>query len=201
MEPTAARAHAHDDTPHEDHSVCIAATWADYQRHLKLRGDSARPRLTYDAGVLEIMAPSENHEQIAAALEHLVAAYCDERGIDYTALRSWTLKSKALGKGLEPDACFAFGAVRKRSVPDLAIEVVWTAGGKDKLPLYLALGVREVWVWRRGVIVAYLRRAKRYQPARRSELLEGVDLDELVACVGEPTTSAAVRRFRAHLRR
>ena len=189
-----------DDAPHEDHSVRFAASWADYQRHLKSRGESARPRLTFDADTLEIMSPSDNHEHIAHALEHLVSAYCDERDLDYTALGSWTLTSKKLGKGLEPDACFVFGA-RKRRVPDLAIEVVWTAGRVDKLPLYLALGVREVWIWRRGAITAYLRRAKRYQPAQRSEVLEGIDLAELAACVGEPTTSAAVKRLRAHCRR
>lgn len=198
---TARRLQPHDDAPHEDHSVRLAASWADYQRHLKLRGESSRPRLTYDSGQLEIMAPSEDHETIGDAIHDLVATYCQELDIEYTGVGSWTLKSKPLGKGLEPDACFVFGKRGSAKAPDLAIEVVWTSGSLDKLPIYLALGVREVWVWQRGKITAYVKRGKRYQPSKHSELLKGIDLVELVACIDEPSTSAAVKRFRAHCRR
>jgi hypothetical protein len=40
-----------------------------------------------------------------------------------------------------------------------------------------------------------------YKPAARSVALPGIDLAELAACVDEPSTSAAVKRFRAHCRR
>ncbi len=37
-----------------------------------------------------------------------------------------------------------------REAPDLAIEVIWTSGGIDKLESYRGLGVGEVWFWREG---------------------------------------------------
>jgi len=198
---TARRLQPYDDAPHEDHAVRVPASWSDYQRHLKLRGESARPRLTFDGEQLELMAPSPDHEIISRAIASLVATYCDEHDVEYTGVGSWTLKSKPLAKGLEPDASFIFGKRGSAKVPDLAIEVMWTAGGVDKLPIYLALGVREVWIWQRGKITAYCKRGKRYQPSKHSELLDGIDLVELVACIAEPSTSAAVKRFRAHCRR
>jgi Uma2 family endonuclease len=191
----------HDDAPHEDHSVRLAASWADYQRHLKLRGESARPRLTFDGEQLEIMAPSPDHETISRTIHDLVATYCQELDIDYTAVGSWTLNSKKLGVGLEPDECYVFGPRGRAKVPDLAIEVVWTSGGLDKLDIYRPLGVREIWVWQRGKVVPYVLRRSGYKPAARSLALPGIDLAELAACIGEPSTSAAVKRFRTHLRR
>lgn len=199
MGTNTARPLVHDDAPHEDHSVRLVASWADYQRHIKLRGEASRPRLTFADGVLEIMSPSENHEEIAFVLERLVAVFCEEHDIEYTGAGSWTLKSKQLGKGLEPDACFIFGKRGSRRVPDLAIEVVWTSGSLDKLDIYRALGVREVWVWQRGKVVPHVLRRSGYKPAARSAALPGIDLAELAACVAEPSTSAAVKRFRAHL--
>jgi len=201
MATNTARPIVHDDAPHEDHSVRLAASWADYQRHLKLRGESARPRLTFSDGVLEIMAPSPDHEAISRTIHDLVAAYCQERDIDYTAVGSWTLSSKKLGKGLEPDECYIFGPRGSAKVPDLAIEVVWTSGGLDKLDIYRPLGVREVWVWQRGKVVPHVLGRSGYKPATRSVALPGVDLGELAACIGEPSTSAAVKRFRAYCRR
>jgi len=34
-----------------------------------------------------------------------------------------------------------------KDLPDIAIEVVLTSGGIEKLPVYAGLGVREVWFW------------------------------------------------------
>ncbi|MEG4506483.1 Uma2 family endonuclease [Microcoleus sp. F6_B4] len=39
----------------------------------------------------------------------------------------------------------------KKAIPDLAIEVVFTSGGIDKLQLYKRLGIPEVWFWEDGV--------------------------------------------------
>jgi Uma2 family endonuclease len=201
MASNTARRLNHDDAPHKDHIVRLTASWSDYASLLRQRGESSCPRLTFDGEHLEIMAPSEDHETISRTLHSLVATYCDERDIDYTAVGSWTLGGKKLGKGLEPDECYVFGPRGSAKVPDLAIEVIWTSGGMDKLDIYRALGVREVWVWRTGKIVPHVLRRSGYKPAARSVALPGIDLAELAACVDEPSTSAAVKRFRAHCRR
>lgn len=55
-------------------------------------------------------------------------------------------------RGAEPDECYVFGEDPDPERPDLAIEVIWISGGMNKLEIYRALGVAEVWHWRRGRI-------------------------------------------------
>jgi Uma2 family endonuclease len=85
--------------------------------------------------------------------------------------------------------------------PDLAIEVIWTAGGLDKLEAYAKLGVREVWHWRRGRISVHVLRGGRYRRASGSKVLPGIDLDQLASFLDRESTSAAIRAYRAALRR
>ena len=60
----------------------------------------------------------------------------------FTAVGSWTLKSKKHKRGAEPDECYIFGK-KKTNRPDLAIEVEWSSGGIDKLDVYRKLGVHS----------------------------------------------------------
>jgi len=98
----------------------------------------------------------------------------------------------------EPDECYSIGPAGE--LPALAIEVIWTSGGLDKLEVYRRLGLREIWVWQRGDIAVFVLRGDRYEVAQRSELLPQVDLDFVRALLGSPTQSAAVRELRARLR-
>jgi len=191
-----------DDVPHEDHSVVLrGVTWADYQRMLEIRGDHSAPRLTYLEGRLEIMSPSKSHEALKSLLGRLVEVYCIENGIEFSALGSWTLESKELDRGVEPDECYVLGAARDAQRPDLAIEVVWTSGGLDKLEVYRKLGVREVWFWRRGQLTPHVLQGERYEEAPASAALPGIDLVELASFLDRTTTSAAIRDYQQALRR
>ena len=66
----------------------------------------------------------------------------------------------------------------------MAIEVVWTSGGIDKLEVYRQLGVREVWFYERGSLRFFaLRRRKgreRYAENPLSELLPRLPRDLLL---------------------
>jgi Uma2 family endonuclease len=42
--------------------------WADYERLVEIRGESAVPRMTYLQGELELMTPSHPHERIKKML-------------------------------------------------------------------------------------------------------------------------------------
>src|SRR5690606_32467302 len=121
--------------PHEDHYVRLyGVNWADYLRLLEVRGDRSVPRLTYLKGTLEIMSPSHTHERIKSFIGRLVDTWCLERGVEFTPFGSWTLKSKKNERGAEADECYIFGSnPAAKSRPDLAIEVIWTSGGIDKL--------------------------------------------------------------------
>ncbi|MBX3472126.1 MAG: Uma2 family endonuclease [Planctomycetes bacterium] len=83
--------------------------------------------------------------------------------------------------------------------PHLAIEVVWTSGGLDKLEVYRKLGVQEVWTWRKGRILVHALRGDCYEGLARSELLPGLDLEQLTSFLDRPTTFDAIRDYRAAL--
>lgn len=191
-----------EDEPREDHYVHLhGVTWADYIRILEIRGDHSAPRITYLEGTLEIMSPSRTHDEIKSYIGCLVEAWCLERGVEFTPYGSWTLKSKREKRGAEADECYVFGPTpRRKRRPDIAIEVVWTSGGIDKLNVYSKLGVREVWYWEDGRIQVHVLRGSVYEPASESQALPGIDLVQLVGFLDRPTASRAILDYRAALR-
>jgi len=197
----AARLDEHDETPAEDRIVVLrGATWADYQRVLEVRGENPVPRIAYLPGVLELMTPSRSHESLKSFIGRLVEVWCQENQIEFSPFGSWTLERKAETCGLEPDECYVFGAASEPERPDLAIEVVWTSGGIDKLGIYAKLGVREVWFWRRGRITAHLLQGDEYVESGESAVLPGIDLAEIARHLDRPTASQAIREYRAALK-
>ena len=196
----AQRLEDHDDTPVEDKIVVLRGLrWSDYQRMLEVRGDAAVPRLAYSNGELEIMTPSRPHESIKSRIGRLVEVWCLEKGVEFSPYGSWTLEKKAAERGLEPDECYVFGQVAEPERPDLAIEVVWTAGGLKKLDIYASLGVPEVWFWRRGRITVHLLDGGAYREAPSSEALPGIDVAQLASFLDRPTASQGIREYRAAL--
>jgi Uma2 family endonuclease len=184
----------------EDQRVILHdVTWSQYEAILAIRGDGGGVRLTYLNGELELMSPSLDHEAIKTTMARLLEAYAEERGLTLNGYGSWTVRSAPRARSAEPDECYVLGEHRP-SRPDIAIEVIWTSGGLDKLDVYRGLGVREVWIWREGRIEVHALRGERYQPMARSEVLPDLDLDEMASFVGGPDQTAAVRAFRGRLR-
>lgn len=183
--------------PADDIIVLRDVTWADYQRLLEIRGDRPVPRLTYLEGALELMTPSRPHESLKSMIGCLVEAWCLERGVGITPYGSWTHESKEAERGVEPDECYVLGDATEPERCDLAIEVVWSSGGLDKLEVYRKLAVREVWIWKAGAIGVHALRAGRYEPVDRSEVLGGIDLDELLRFVDVRPMTRAVTEYRA----
>jgi Uma2 family endonuclease len=171
-------------------------TWSGYDAQLALRGDAPVPRVAYLDGAMELMSPSRDHERIKSYLGRLVEAYALVRGIDLSPYGSWTLRHAAKASGLEPDECYIIGSDQRAERPDLAIEVVWTSGGIDKLEIYRRLGVPEVWVWRDGLITIHALHGDAYEVALESTQLSGIDVRELGACLEHPTVMQAVRAYR-----
>lgn len=192
-----------DESPSEDHIVLLAhATWADYERLLRMRGEHSAPRIAFLEGMVEIMSPSDSHEGIKSLVARLVEAWCDVHAVDFSPFGAWTLKKKSERRGVEPDECYVIGDVRPRpSRPDFAIEVVWTGGGLDKLEIYRKLGVSEVWIWENGRLEAHvLGRGLRYQRRETSEILHGIDLAHLASFVTlSRPASRVIREYRGAL--
>ena len=173
--------------------------WWQYEMLLDARGDGARPRLAYRNGDLELMSSSREHEKYGSLLGRLIEAYAIWAEIELCPYGSWTLKQAVEEKGAEPDECYIFGADQAKAVPDLVIEVIWTSGGIDKLDIYLALRVSEVWFWKDERLEAYALRGDRYEVVARSAFLPELDLGLLGSLLDRPTLNQARRDLLAAL--
>lgn len=132
--------------------------WETYEKLVEEDPGRSAPRFFYDRGVLEIVSPSFEHEQIARVIASLVTELAVELEFDLVGAGSTTFKREDLSRGFEPDASFYFSenAVKvrgKRRIsldagdppPDLVVEVDIMSPSASKLPIYARLGVAEVW--------------------------------------------------------
>jgi Uma2 family endonuclease len=191
----------------EDRYITDGVSWHDYEALLAKRGDSPGCRVIYLDGVLEIMAPSRRHESGKTRIGTLLEIYFLETDTEYFPLGSATFRLQEQRGGVEPDESYCLGA--EKEFPDLAIEVVLTSGGINRLEVYRRLGVREVWFWQNNRFSLYrLREASPvqfahtygYEALTRSELLPALDVELLAECVRHTNPLTAAREFRKRLR-
>jgi Uma2 family endonuclease len=186
-----------------DHFVYLQGRWEDYERLLTMRGESSVPRITYLEGLIELMSPSRYHEIDKTRFARLLEAWAEEAGVDLEGYGSWTLKKKRAKRGAEADECYTVNrrAVGERDRPDIAIEVIWTSGGIDKLEVYRKLGVREIWFYERGSLRFFALRHEAaddvYRETPASEVLPQLPIALLLAAMQEPDQTSAVRALRA----
>ena len=141
--------------PREQRFLLQNVIWQGYLQFLDAVGD--RPvRLTYDRGNLELMSPSYRRATYASLLGRFVEAVTEELNIPMKSGRCTTFRRRDLDRDLEPDHCYYVQHVaqlRGRTEidltrdppPDLAIEVDVTRSSLDRMSIYAALGIPEVW--------------------------------------------------------
>ena len=189
--------------------------WRTYTRFLYLFAEHPGYRLTYDRGRLEIMSPLPEHETDGDFLGCLARALSDEMGLTIKGGGSTTLRRRRRRRGLEPDRCYWIAnepAMRgKRTLdlridppPDLAIEVDVTSSSLDRMGIYAALGVPEVWRLDDRTLTFHALDAKRkYTVVSHSlsfPLVTPADLMGFLAmCAGQDENSV-IRQFRAWVR-
>jgi Uma2 family endonuclease len=184
-----------------DHRVLMhGISWEHYELLLEMRGERPQPRMSYLDGELELMTTSEDHERITNWIARLAEVYMEDRGMAFGAYGHYTMKQRAALAGAEADQCYRVGRDQtKGRPPDLAIEVVWTRGGLDKLEIYRRLKVREVWFWDSDEISVHGLDGRAYVAARASAVIPGVDLEHLATFIEEPVMSDAMQKYRAAL--
>lgn len=172
--------------------------WWQFEAFLAIRGDRAGVRVTYLEGELEIMSPSRTHEALKTLIARLLEAYADETGLVFEGYGSLTMRNAPKLRGIEPDECYAVGAAKES--PDLAVEVIWTHGGLDKLNVYRGLGVNEVWIWKKEELKAYELRGGAYVEISQSVVIPGLSPSFIAGFLDCETQTEAVRTLRAALR-
>jgi Uma2 family endonuclease len=152
-------------------------------------------RLSFLDGVLEIRRmPGEKHETIKERIGSLLDLYLLQMGIDYQPTGSMTLESPSGLVKRETDKSYKLGA--NREFPDLAVEVVVTSGGINKLEAYKRLQIPEVWFWENGALRMYSLGADGYAEVDRSFVLPDLDIVLLVRCINIENHLQAMREFK-----
>lgn len=175
-------------------------SWQQYETLVKTLSPCPILRLSYNTGHLEIMTNSSEHESIKSIIGRLLEIYALERDIDLYSYGSTTFHNQNTTRGLEADESYCLG--ERREVPDLAIEVIITSGGIDKLDIYKGLGVQEVWFWQENCFTLYqlIDTTSGYQEIQRSQLLPDLDLDRLTQFIDPTQEPQMIRAYRQTLR-
>lgn len=170
--------------------IVLHTDWEGYTKFLEA-AESRRVRITYDRGDLELMTPSGLHEQSSRFLSQLVEAVLLQKAIDYRPGGSTTLRIHLADRGLEPDSCYWIQSFDRSGVevdldqghppPDLALEVEVSRSALDRMGIYWALGVPEVWrLTREGdLLVETLEESGRDLRRTESPTLPGLKVAEL----------------------
>jgi Uma2 family endonuclease len=183
----------------EDRLILHGVSWEKYATMRELLDDHRRVKMTYLAGTLELLSPSDRHEWIKKTIARLIEVYALERDVRLNGYGSTTFKNPLEERGLEPDECYCFGLLKE--VPDIALEVIITSGGVDKLAVYQGLGVPEVWFWKDGSFSIHILGAAGYEQRGRGELVPELDFEVLAQFAEAPDQHEAVQAFRDLLRR
>ena len=153
--------------------------WSLYERMLEKLVHS-HARFTFDRGTLQIMTLSPEHEWGSVAIHDMIVVLTEELNRPMTAFGLMTHKRADLEKGMEPDQCYYFNHLDRvvgmsrfdpgvDPVPDLAVEVEVTHSILDRIAIYAALGIAEVWRFDgRALRVLLLSPEGAYAPADRS---------------------------------
>ncbi|HLO83952.1 MAG TPA: Uma2 family endonuclease [Nostocaceae cyanobacterium] len=162
-------------------------SWQTFKAILTEIGHNRNTRLAYDQGKLEIMTPLMPHEYNNRLLEHLVFALAEELNLNLKSTGSITCKREGIIRGVEPDSSFYIQnepLVRNKEnldlnqdpPPDLVIEVDYTSASVDRMPIYLALGVPEVWRYNQPLMEIYQLREGVYIPCHVSPTFANLPL-------------------------
>jgi Uma2 family endonuclease len=151
-------------------------------------------RLSFLDGVLEIQKmPGRKHETGKERIGALLEIYLLKIGIDYTPTGSLTLESEAGLVTREADKSYELGVDRIH--PDLAIEVVVTSGGINKLEAYKRWKIPEVWFWEKSRLFLYTLGEEGYEQIMSSQLFPELYISLLVRCINMANHVEAIREF------
>ncbi|XZN91894.1 MAG: Uma2 family endonuclease [Microcoleus sp.] len=196
----------------ENRVVLKGVSWSTFKALLADVGDDRAWRIAYDRGVLEIRMPLEEHEEPKRLIESFVEAIVDELEIELRSLGSMTIEREDLTRAVEPDSCFYIQneyLVRGRNInlpndppPDLAIESDYTNSSVNKDSIYAALGVPELWRYRRQSLQVYQLVEGKYEKCDRSLAFPFLPVAEIPGFIEQSRTigqRSAVRLFRQRI--
>lgn len=183
-------------------------SYSGYEAILHAMGEH-RVRMTYDDGELEIRTLSFGHENASEWIGRLVFSLALELNIPLCSGGSTTLKKALRKKGLEPDKCFWIKHERKMRgktewdaaadpPPDLVVEVDITSSSLDRLGIYAALEVPEIWHYDGATFkVLILGANRKYRVRTKSLAFPALPLTDFARFVDKLGSEDEVRLMRS----
>jgi Uma2 family endonuclease len=174
-------------------------------------------RLTYDRGNLELMTLSHEHEHWNELLGRLIHVLTEELNMPCQSGGSTTFDREDLDRGIEPDRCYYLvnePQVRGKNEidltidppPDLAVEIEVTRSAGNRMSIYAALRVPEVWRFdpaAPGLRICRLTETGTYVEVEASAYFSFLPISQVVSFLrrrGELDETSLVRSFRDWVR-
>ena len=182
--------------------------WATFKAILADLGEHRAMRLAYNQGTLTLKMPSKLHEIINRLLARIVKTLTEELNLEVVDVGSTTLEREDLDKAAEPDTGFYIQnagqlagldpVIPDRLPPDLVIEVDITSPSTQRLEIYKAIAIAEVWCYtkQRGVTI-YQWRSGEYAEVQASVAFPQVTTDQLNRFLQQRQTQSENQVIRA----
>jgi Uma2 family endonuclease len=194
--------------------ILRGVSWSTYQGLIRDLESEPGKRLTYDQGTLEIRATLPTQERVKCLLGRMVETTTEELAVEVRSLGSTTWSREDLQKGLEPDQCYYIQNERlvrgKADIdltqdppPDLAIEVDNTSSSVNRMAIYAALGVPEVWQFDGESLTIYRLVGSEYASQEQSGVLPLLQRGDILRFLQARQTmgeTSWVREFRQWVR-
>ena len=188
-----------------DHFVYLRVGWQDYEKLLAMRGERSVPRITYLKGLVELMSPSRYHEIDKKRFARLLEAWSEIAGVPLEGYGSWTLKDEKEDRGAEADECTRCDASQWTTAIGRTSPSRWSgppAASTSSRCIASSASVRCGSTSAAALRFFTLRVGggeEAYVDVARSELLPELPIDLLLACMKQPSQTAAIRALRESL--
>ncbi len=172
--------------------VLRAVSWQEYIALGEVLRDRPALRMTYDRGSLEFTTTSPEHERLKKWLARVLEALAEEFGLEVATAGNMTFQREDLERALEPDDCFWIAheeQMRTRQEwdpsrdppPDLVLEIEVSRSALNRMGIYAALGVPEVWRCDgERIHVHLLRPSGEYREVEASPTFPGIPVAEII---------------------
>ena len=165
-------------------------SWNSYKQITDSLQDETPAHFTFDRGKLEIMVLSLKHENLKKILAMLFERLSEALDIEIFAGGSTTFQRKDLERGFEPDECYyvqnADVMRGKDNVDldfdppsDLTIEIDVKHSSLNRMSIFAAIGIPEVWRYDGENLTIYLLNDAVYETSNTCSVLPNITAERL----------------------
>ena len=169
-------------------------SWNSYKQIADTLQDETPAHFTFDRGKLEIMVLSLKHENLKKILAMLFERLCESLDIEIFAAGSTTFQREDLERGFEPDECYYVQNAElmrgKDAVnlefdppPDLTIEIDVKHSSLNRMSIFAAIGIPEVWRFDGEFLTIYLLKDGVYETSDTSLVLPKAKTERLLELI------------------